>query len=221
MGRGSSKAGKGGGGATIAAQGPKEVEGENRQVDVRLNDGTHAVVNVSVQDTSQLDDLKNVDYVAKYDGSRTKANSGPVYNQLASEAERNALKPTNKVFDDPGVSEGRYSKADVPVLKRVADGVILDKASGYATKINGETFYIQKRANNEWVPNCMGMSLGKTYKSYTAAKNGIAQDAAKVFALGKSLSLAKGQFAALNGNQGKISGKVWKEIDFNYIGNRL
>lgn len=219
MGRGSSKAG---GGAKQPQ--PQSIEGKSIPVEVRLKDGSVQTVNVSVQDTSQYDNLQNKDYVRKYNDSRTLANSGSVHRQLAGEAERNAISDTGTDFmTEPSSKAGVWSKTnDVPVIKNLNGSQTLEKAQGYVTKVGNDNLYIQKRGS-EWVVNFKGMQAGYSKSSLAAAKT----ESQNVINLLQSSngarlsSSANAQFRVLNRNGGKVSSKVWREIDIGYVERKI
>ena len=223
MAKGSRPSGSGGGGgAAQAAQTtqPQTVEGENTEFVVRMDNGERKNVNVSIQDTSQYEELKGVDYARKA-GSHQDAN---VYRTLASQAEQRALDPKNDTFTEPTAKEGKLTKTDkVPVMKNNANNQVLESTTGYVTSQGGENFYIQKVDSREWATNYKGVKI-QGYKSLDAAKKGLSGDAQKVLDMGgrsnSPLNTLKGQFTALSRNNGKISRKVAKEMDFGWIAGR-
>ena len=219
MAKGNSKAG--GGGAKVPAQtGPAKVEGDNHVVNVRMDDGTHKEVNVSIQDTSQYDDLEGKDYISRVDGRRE---VGSLNRSLACEAERNALDDKRENFmTEPETKAGKWTKtADVPILRNTGTATVLEKSNGYVTKLGNENLYLQKTGDG-WKYNFKGLTVGQTFKSLAAAKagvNGITQQLTSS-SLSEGIKGARAQFKALNKNKGRISKGVWKEMDFKHIANR-
>ena len=221
MAKGSSKAGGGGSKAPIQ-KGAAKVEGDNHTVDVRMDDGTHKEVNVSIQDTSQYDDLQGKDYISRVDGRRE---VGPLTRSLASEAERNAVDGKRENYmTEPTAKEGKFTKTnEVPIMYQGPDAVVINKTEGYATKINGGNLYLHKSTTGGWQYNYKGVSVGNRgrFSSLAAAKAGLGEVRSLVEGLGeKGLSTTKAMFNTLNKNKGRIARSVWKEIDFGYVGGR-
>lgn len=188
-------------------------------VSIVSKDGTRTSANVSIQNTSKIDNAENVDYIS----GRGRYREGNIYRNLASDAMNNA---TDSGRADhltlPETTAGKWTKTDnVPIVRRIKGATVLEKASGYATKAEGTNVYIQK-AGSKWGLNVNGLSAGPgyTYKSLTAAKAGVGKLAEVLHANPRLITGTSGQLKVLNKNLGRISESVWKEIDFDYVGGR-
>jgi len=202
---------------------PMTKDRDNIALVARTKDGERKDVVVSIQNTSQLDNIENLDY-ARGEGRFRDTN---IYRALAADAERNALKPKeNQIFmKEPEAKEGKWTKTDsVPVVRKVEGARVLEKTSGYVTKIDGETVYAQRRGRGEWAINYKGMiasppnakltSLDKVKNNTSSLMNVIKNNP-------RSKKSAEAQFRVLNNNLGRISDRVYKEISIEGIADRL
>ena len=213
------------GGSKIGGGGAfSKIEGDNITLKVH-EDGQTKEINISIQDMSQ------------YTGQDVRLGQGnmsyaPVSRVLAGDAVDNATNKKRADFIDlPEGVEGKFTKTDkVPVSRFVntpngGQAHVLETTTGYVTKINGETVYLQKVSGGfQW--NYAGISMGDAkVKSLKAAKEDPSWVTSTIDKLknGTALSSARGQLQVLNKNHGKVDSRVWKEIGYNnftHIANR-
>lgn len=209
MGRGSS--GISGGRATTNAGGgqtPGAVEGDVVTLKVRGNDGESSTINISIQDMSQ------------YEGQDVRLGQGrysnaPVARVLAADAINNATDANRAtLFDFPEGTEGKFTRTDkVPIVRTDRNrNVILDTTTGYVTKIDGQTVYLQKTTGGfAW--NIAGVGAGGKVQSFKSAKED--SWAANIISRNKNNSVLdqlNGQLKVLNKNHGKIDARVNREF---------
>lgn len=218
MGRGSS--GLSGGGTTNSAGGggaftPASSDGNEEKIELTAitRDGERQKITVSIQDTSELDHIKDLDYT-RGQGRFREANA---YRALAADANRNAMNDKRENFmNEPAAKEGTFTKTDsVPVIvsSNTNNVRFIDKASGYVTKIDGDNVYIQK-TNSGWALNIAGMRAGD-YSSLEKAKANAKTVIMDVKSRSRSAyDSAKGQFRFLNKNLGKVSERIVRTIDY-------
>lgn len=230
MGRGTSKASQiGGGGGTIkdgrqaaedaANKNPVTKDYDNVGVRVVHKDGSTEYKAVSIQTTSQIDNLEDVDYIA----GGGKYRDGNIYRMLAGDAENNTLNGKENYLAEDTFKEGTWKKTDkVPVTAVTAGQHKIDTAKGYGTVIDGETIYLQKRGN-KFALNYKGniANIGGNDSTLAVAKERAPQLVSFLKNNKQAKNLAKAQYEVLNKNKGAVSNKVWKEIDLSYIANNL
>lgn len=200
---------------------PLEEGRNNIELRVRTKDGEHQNIRVSIQSTTQLDQMENVD-TYRAPGRYNEVN---IYRALASDAENNARDRRN----DPVINterhaeiaqEGKFTKIDdVPVVRKIAGAMVLEKTTGYVTKIDGDVWYIQKNPNGPgFSPNYAGISARPpkaTGTSLAAAKQQVQETAGLLRGNAGGKEQAAAGMADLNYNLGRISQKVWDEMQKN------
>lgn len=202
---------------------PMTKDRDNIALVARTKDGERKDVVVSIQNTSQLDNIENLDY-ARGEGRFRDTN---IYRTLAADAERNALKPKeNQVFmKEPTAQEGKWTKTDsVPVVRKVEGARVLEKTNGYVTKVDGETIYAQRRGRGEWAINYKGMIASPPNVKLTSLDKVKANISSVTNVIKSNETARKGadvQFRLLNNNLGRIADKVYKEISIQSLANRL
>ena len=228
MAKGSSKLTGGGGtiqngrekAVAAANKNPNTEDYENIGVRVVKKDGSTEYKAVSIQTTASIDDIEGVDYISG--GGRYR--EGNIYRMLAGDAERNTINGKESYLSEPDFKEGKWTKTDkVPVMKVNANQHVLETTTGYGTKVNGETVYLQKRGN-KFAINYKGniANYGSANDTTLAkAKENVPKVMEMINGNSNIKKLASAHFEALNKNKGKISNKVWKEMDMSYIGSKL
>ena len=233
MGRGQSKASQiGGGGGTIkdgrqaaeeaANKNPITKDYDNVGVRVVHKDGSTEYKAVSIQTTSQIDNLEDVDYIA----GGGKYRNGNIYRMLAGDAENNTLNGKENYLTEDTFKEGKWKRTDkVPVTAVNAGQHVLDTAKGYGTVIDGETIYLQKRGNKFAINYKGSIANTPTQVGGDMTLAGAKAQAANVVKMIKSQPQIKtgatAMFEILNKNKGAVSNKVWKEIDIRYIQSKM
>lgn len=191
-----------------------------------MKEGENQKVKVSIQNTTELETLQGVgvDYVRGSGDYRTKFEA-PVYRVLAADAERNALNPKEKniFMQEPSAKEGKWTKTDsVPVSKVQAGASVLEKTSGYVTKVGNDNIYIQG-GRGEYAINYKGLVVSNKRLTTLAQAKDYLDTAVKQINNnnGQAKNYADAVFTVLNNNQGRISRRVYKEINMQNIINRL
>lgn len=175
---------------------------------VTMKDGSRKNISVSIQNTDELDSIENLESVRI---SRT-AGEVNIYRHLAGQAQQNALNKKGEVFiTEPPAKEGQWSKtSDVPIYKTGKSDVVLEKTNGYVTRAGNENIYIQKYGRG-YALNYKGRADGN-YSSLKEAKEAAPKFVEKLQRVSGVLDVAKGEFAILNKNKGRVSKSVMKEI---------
>lgn len=204
------------GGSTTSANTP--INEEKYPLTAYTRDGERIKVEISIQDTSALDNIENLDYT-RGSGRFREANA---YRVLLSEANRNAKDDSRPDFmQEPSAKKGRLTATDsVPVMaSRNINGSsvrVLEKTSGYVTNIDGDNIYIQKNQNGVrgYKLNIAGM-VAKNYSTLGEAKADIVKTVRKLKTENRSAyDSALGTFKFLNKNNGRVSNKIMRIADY-------
>lgn len=198
---------------------PLEEGRNNIELRVRTTDGETKNVRVSIQSTTQLDQIENVD---TYRGEGRYRDTN-IYRSLASDAEYNVNGRRNEPVINTErhaqiAQEGKFTKIDdVPVMRKIAGAMVLEKTTGYVTKIDGEVWYIQKNGSS-FAPNYAGISARPPEAkgtSLAAAKTQLQTTAGLMRRNTGGKEAATADMNNLNYNLGRISQKVWDEMQRN------
>lgn len=203
------KRGSGGGSTGGGNESPLMEGRENIELRAVMKDGEKQNITVSIQNTNQLDDLEGVDYV-RGQGRFRETN---VYRTLASDAINNAKDSKRETFmTEPEAKEGKWTKTDsMPIQRNIKGAHVLEKSSGYVTKVNGENFYLQK-SDGKWKVNYKGMIASQNFSSLAKAKEAFSDIVSKVNSSESMKQSVSGYFNILNKNLGRVSSKVMREI---------
>lgn len=197
-------------------------EGEKPvELRIRKTNGEIENIRVSIQSTTRLDQMEDV---ASMRGEG-RYREGNIYRNLAGDAENNVRSRRN----DPVINterhaeiaqEGKFTKIDdVPVVRKIAGAMVLEKTTGYVTKIDGDVWYIQKNTNGSgFSPNYAGINARPPKAkgaSLAAAKQQVQETAGLLRGNNAGKEQAAAGMADLNYNLGRISQKVWDEMQKN------
>lgn len=199
---------------------PLEEGRNNIELRIRKTNGEIENIRVSIQSTTRLDQMEDV---ASMRGEG-RYREGNIYRNLAGDAENNVRSRSN----DPVINterhaeiakEGKFTKIDdVPVVRKIAGAMVLEKTTGYVTKIDGEVWYIQKSQGGGFAPNYAGISARPPKakgSSLAAAKTQLQETAGLLRGNAGGKEQAAAGMADLNYNLGRISQKVWDEMQKN------